>query len=266
VSGGKKQTTNSNQNTATTTTLPEWMTAAGQQNYKSAAAYVNGPEATWDASKAAAYANPFQQQVQQNTLNTMTDQNAVDHMQLNDSVAGAKAYGGTRQAVLEAQQAKDQATAKTNYVASSNAQGYDAARAAFEADRNAKLNGFQTLMAVLQGTPRNVSTTGTSSGTQTQQTSGSFLDTMMGLGSLGIGAAKAGVFSDPRLKKHVSLIERLANGLGIYRFRYLWERSNEDEHIGVMADEVARIMPGALGPVRHGFLTVDYGKLAEALR
>jgi hypothetical protein len=265
MSGGKKTTTNSSQNQSTTTTLPEWMTAAGQQNYGNAAAYVNGPDATWDASKAAAYANPYQQQVQTNTLNQMTTQNQVDHQTLNDSVAGAHAYGGTRQAVLEAQQAKDQALAKQNYIDSSNASGYDAARAAFEADRNAKLNGYQTLTQVLAGTPSNVTTTGTSTGNSTQKQSGSFLDTIMGLGSLGIGAAKAGVFSDPRLKKHVSLIERLANGLGIYRFRYLWERSADPEHIGVMADEVARIMPEALGPVVSGFMTVNYGKLQEAL-
>jgi hypothetical protein len=264
VSGGKKTTTNSNQNTATTTTLPEWMTAAGQQNYGQAAAYVNGPEATWDASKAAAYANPFQQQVIDRTKAGMVKTNAIELQDVGDRSAAAKAYGGTRHGVIEAAVRGDQDDRLLDYEAGANAQGYDAARAAFEADRAAKLSGYGALTQILQGTPRNVSTTGTSNGMQTQKQSGSFLDTMLGVGQLGLSAAAT--FSDPRLKKHVSLIERLANGLGIYRFRYLWERSNEDEHIGVMADEVARIMPDALGPVRHGFLTVNYGKLAEALR
>lgn len=262
MSGGKKTTTTSNQQQSATTTLPEWMTSAGQQNYGQAAAYVNGPDAHWDAGKAQQYANPFQQQVQQNTLRQMGTQNQVDHQTLNDSVAGAHAYGGTRQAVLEAAQAKDQGQREHDYVASSNAQGYDAARAAFEADRAAKMGGYGALTQILAGTPRNVATSGTSSGTQTQKTAGSFMDTMLALGQLGMSAA--GTFSDPRLKKDVSLIKRLANGLGIYRFRYLWEPGGEPEHIGVMANEVARIVPEALGPVVGGFLTVDYAKLQGA--
>lgn len=263
MSGGKKTTTKSDQNTATTTTLPEWMTAAGQQNYGQAAAYVNGPEATWDASKAAAYANPYQQQVQQNTLGQMTTQNAVDHMQLNDSVAGAKAYGGTRQAVLEAQQAKDQATAKTQYIDNSNAQGYDAARAAFEADRSAKLSGYGALTQILQGTPRNVSTTGTSSGTQTTQEKGNFINTLLAMSQA--AAAAAPMMSDRRAKRNIEQIDSLPNGLGIYRYSYIWDDPDEPVRIGCMADEVAEILPHALGPIVDGYQTVNYAEIGRAL-
>lgn len=261
MSGGKKQTTNQTQ--TATTTVPEWMTTAGQQNYGAAAAYVNGPEAQWSADKAAAYANPWQQQVIDRTKAGMVKNNAVELAGVNDQAQAAKAYGGTRHGVIEAAVRGDQGDRLLDYEASANAQGYDAARAAFEADRAAKLSGYGALTQILQGTPRNTTTTGTVNGTT--KTSGSFLDTLMGVGSLGVSAAKAGVFSDPRLKKHVTLIDRLANGLGIYRFRYLWERSSEPEHIGVMADEVARIMPEALGAVVSGFLTVNYDKLAEAI-
>lgn len=263
MSGGKKTTTNSNQNSTTTTTLPEWMTQAGQQNYNSAAAYVNGPDATWSPDKAASYMNPYTQQVIDRTKAGMQRNNAIEMQGVGDQAAAAKAYGGTRQAVLEGQLAKDQGDRLLNYEAGANADAYNTARANFEADRAAKLGGYQALMSILQGTPRNVSTTGNSTGTSTQKQSGSFLDTVLGLGQLGLSAAST--FSDPRLKKHVGLIERLANGLGVYRFRYLWERSSQPEHIGVMADEVARIMPEALGPVVSGFMTVDYRKLAEAI-
>ena len=263
MSGGKKTTTNTNQNTATTTALPEWMTGAGQQNYNAAAAYVNGPEATWTPEKAAAYANPYTQQVIDRTKVGMQRDNAVELQGVGDQAQAAKAYGGTRQAVLEGQVRKDQDDRLLNYEAGANADAYSNARAAFEADRAAKLSGYGALTQILQGTPRNVTTTGNTTGTSVQKQSGSFLDTLMGVGQLGLSAAAT--FSDPRLKKHVSLIERLANGLGIYRYRYLWERSSETPHIGVMADEVARIMPEALGPVVSGFLTVNYGKLAEAL-
>ncbi len=66
------------------------------------------------------------------------------------------------------------------------------------------------------------------------------------------------IFSDRRLKRGVSLLSRMADGLGLYRYRYLW---SDDEHVGVMADEVASLRPWALGPVVGGFRTVDYGAL-----
>lgn len=190
MSGGKKTTTNSNQNTATTTTLPAWMTDAGQANYGNAAAYVNGPEGVWSADKAASYANPYTQQVIDRTKAGMVKDNAVELQGLNDQAGAAKAYGGTRHAVVEAQLRGDQGDRLLNYEAGANADAYAAARAAFEADRAAKLGGYQTLTSILQGTPRNVTTTGTSTGTSTQKQSGSFLDTLLGT-ALG-GASVAG--------------------------------------------------------------------------
>jgi len=67
--------------------------------------------------------------------------------------------------------------------------------------------------------------------------------------------------SDRRLKKDVALIGREADGLGRYRFRYVWEAPDAPEREGVMAQEVATLRPEAL--VRHdsGFLAVDYGRL-----
>lgn len=263
MSGGKKTTTSSNQNSTATTQLPEWMLQAGQANYGAASDYVRSGAMDWTPERAAAYANPFQQQVQANTLREMDRSAASDRAGLNDQVQAAKAFGGTRHAVLEAAQRNDQAQQRADYVDRSNADGYNQARAAFEADRAAKLGSYGALTQILAGTPRNVTTTGTQSGTQTQKQSGSFLDTMLGLGQLGLSAAAT--FSDPRLKKDVGLIERLASGLGIYRYRYLWERSDQPLHIGVMADEVAAIMPEALGPVVAGFMTVNYPALRGAL-
>lgn len=62
-------------------------------------------------------------------------------------------------------------------------------------------------------------------------------------------------FSDPRLKKNVMKLGELSNGLGVYRFRYL---DNSGPFIGVMADEVEKIQPEALGPVVDGYKTVNY--------
>jgi outer membrane immunogenic protein len=67
------------------------------------------------------------------------------------------------------------------------------------------------------------------------------------------------IASDVRLKRNVTLIARRSDGLGIYRFRYLW---SEDVYIGVMAQEVALLHPDAV--VRDdltGYMAVNYTRL-----
>lgn len=75
----------------------------------------------------------------------------------------------------------------------------------------------------------------------------------------GIGTALqiASVFSDRRLKKKVRKIGEYADGLG----KYAWEYTFGGKGEGVMADEVARLRPWALGPKVMGYATVDYGAL-----
>lgn len=68
----------------------------------------------------------------------------------------------------------------------------------------------------------------------------------------------ASIFSDRRLKRSVELVGREPDGLGIYLCRYLWSRTRR---LMVMADEVAKLRPWALGPARFGFATVNYGAL-----
>lgn len=68
----------------------------------------------------------------------------------------------------------------------------------------------------------------------------------------------ASIFSDRRLKRDIEKIDECADGLGIYQFRYVWSPLKV---LGVMADEVAKLRPWALGPSRFGFATVNYGAL-----
>jgi hypothetical protein len=65
--------------------------------------------------------------------------------------------------------------------------------------------------------------------------------------------------SDARLKRDIALVGRLDDGLGLYRYRYLW---SDTVYVGVMAQEVALIHPDAVvrGPL-DGYLRVDYGRL-----
>jgi outer membrane immunogenic protein len=70
-------------------------------------------------------------------------------------------------------------------------------------------------------------------------------------------------FSDVRLKRDVALVGRLDNGLGLYRFRYLW---SDTVYVGVMAQEVALLYPDAV--VRDAvddYLRVNYGRLGLKL-
>jgi outer membrane immunogenic protein len=71
------------------------------------------------------------------------------------------------------------------------------------------------------------------------------------------------VLSDVRLKRDVALVGRLDDGLGLYRYRYLW---SDTVYVGVMAQEVALIHPEAI--VRDAlddYLRVDYGRLGLKL-
>lgn len=81
-------------------------------------------------------------------------------------------------------------------------------------------------------------------------TAGSIASTVGGLAS---------IFSDRRLKQDIKLQRRDEDGLGWYEFAYKWAPARK--FIGVMADEVAKLRPHALGPERHGHATVNYGAL-----
>jgi len=64
--------------------------------------------------------------------------------------------------------------------------------------------------------------------------------------------------SDVRLKHNISLVDRLDNGLGLYRFSYI---GSEEAYVGVMAQEVEVIMPEAVEHDSDGYLRVRYGML-----
>lgn len=290
------------------------------------------------APEAAEYMSPYTGAVQERTMAEMGRQNEMQRADLGDGAQGARAFGGTRQAVLEGEQARGQNANMLDYLARSNAEAYSSAQGQFERDRGARMGaettngqfseagrdrelaaagmsgeiartatGTQTdnimnllrtggveqdaanaglgadyneflrmqdapmersrdLMAMLAGAPRNVVSTGTSSGSGTSKTPGSLMNTLMGAGMMGASAFAGGAKpSDRRLKRGIQFIERLANGLGIYRYNYWWDLPGTAKRIGVMADEVARIAPRALGPRILGFMTVNYAVLRECI-
>lgn len=112
--------------------------------------------------------------------------------------------------------------------------------------QNADFDALSNYLSVISGI---AGLGGQSSGTQSQSAGG--------MGVLSGIAGIASLFSDRRLKEDIERIGMLDNGLPIYRFRY---RGGEQVHIGVMAQDVARVKPEAVSE-RHGHLAVDYGAI-----
>ena len=64
--------------------------------------------------------------------------------------------------------------------------------------------------------------------------------------------------SDITQKQDIVLLGRLDDGLGFYRFHY---KGNNQLYVGVMAQEVQQVAPGAVVRGRDGYLRVFYDKL-----
>jgi hypothetical protein len=90
---------------------------------------------------------------------------------------------------------------------------------------------------------------------QTTKSSSNIFDGLLKAGAT-VGAGFAA--SDRRLKTNIRKIGEFADGLGQYIWTYIW---GGPEQLGVMADEVERLRPWALGPVIGGFATVNYSAL-----
>jgi hypothetical protein len=69
--------------------------------------------------------------------------------------------------------------------------------------------------------------------------------------------------SDVRLKRDIVRLGRLENGIGLYQYRYNW---SDQRYVGVMAQEVATVAPGAVAPGPDGYLRVDYARLGLRLQ
>lgn len=102
---------------------------------------------------------------------------------------------------------------------------------------------------------------------QQQANNNAMMGGLFGLGSAGIGAygmSKLGpaalALSDRRLKRNIHRIGTLPNGLAVYRYRYVW---GGPEQVGVMADEVKRVLPHAVVNI-GGYDAVNYAEVLNA--
>ena len=79
-------------------------------------------------------------------------------------------------------------------------------------------------------------------------------------GMFGLGAAGIMAFSDRRLKENIKRVGRLANGLAVYTYNYIWDSV---QRLGVMDDEVRKVIPEAVMVHSSGYDMVNY---TEVLR
>lgn len=93
-----------------------------------------------------------------------------------------------------------------------------------------------------------------------QQARSQGLGSLFGLGGSVLGGmASAGtLFSDARLKERLRRIGTTAKGIPTYTFNYLGDRVKQ---IGVIAQDVLKVIPDAVTRHPNGFLMVDYGKV-----
>jgi hypothetical protein len=66
------------------------------------------------------------------------------------------------------------------------------------------------------------------------------------------------IFSDKRVKKDVKRVGKTDKGTPIYTYKY---KGSEKPLMGVMAQDIEKEQPEALGPVIGGIKTVNYGKV-----
>jgi hypothetical protein len=60
------------------------------------------------------------------------------------------------------------------------------------------------------------------------------------------------------LKHDIAVIGHLHNGLGFYRFSY---NGSDKAYVGVIAQEVQLLVPGAVRRAANGYLWVNYDRL-----
>jgi hypothetical protein len=65
-------------------------------------------------------------------------------------------------------------------------------------------------------------------------------------------------YSDVNLKHDIAPVGHLSNGLNLYRFAY---NGSDETFVGVMAQEVAQVMPDAVRRDSRGYLMVDYARV-----
>lgn len=97
------------------------------------------------------------------------------------------------------------------------------------------------------------------SGTSTTTPANNMLSNIIGGGSAGIGMLSM-LMSDKRAKTDIQPVGKLDDGQTIHKFRY---KGRPEMHIGLLAQEVQKKVPSAVGRMPSGMLGVDYDRATQ---
>ena len=81
---------------------------------------------------------------------------------------------------------------------------------------------------------------------------------MGGLYDLGVAGIGAYPWSDRRLKKNIKRLGTSLMGFPVYAFEYIWGGGSQ---VGVMAQDVIKVLPKAVHTSDEGYMSVDYGMI-----
>lgn len=202
-----------------------------------------------------------------NSLIDQTDQSVGNKVNSTFGAAGRTGSGAHTQVLSKSLADSENNTRYTNYAA--ERQAMMQALGMVPGMELAQYAGIAPLLALAQGTTLPTQNAAQYAGgvgslvgnynTQTQTSSPSLFDMIMK--GVGTAASVAGAASDRRLKTNIEKVDTLTDGLGIYDFDYIWPGERQR---GVMADEVAKLRPWALGATVGGYATVHYDRLEAA--
>lgn len=236
------------------------------------------------------YMSPYLENVLQNQMASANRQYDITGMQQRAGATTANAFGGGRDAVMRMENER----ARNSALQGIAAKGYQDAFTGATNQYNTGLGQLQTLGAqqqaqrqkeldvpyqeflnqqnqpykqlsymsdLIRGQPL-----GMQSSNQVYQAPPSALSQAAGLGTAGIaglGLYNAMSGSDIRLKENVTLVGKLDNGLGLYKFEYKPEFKNHPAcghgcYVGVMAHEVEEHTPSAVVTMDNGYKAVKY--------
>ncbi len=124
--------------------------------------------------------------------------------------------------------------------------------------------GYQTALSGYNNIMDNYTRLGTADIQAQAQAGGGFGQILgMGIGGLASTALPTGWLSDERAKEDIRVVGTLPSGVEIVRFRYKpeFEEWGSGEQVGVVAQQVASIIPSAVRTGSGGYLTVDYSRV-----
>lgn len=242
--------------------------AAANQGYQQnlgAAQFANSAQSQYNQEHAAAaqFANTAQAQTNQQNLAAAAFHNTGQAQENQQNQAAAAFHNSTAgQQYAQNQGAAQFGNQATNQQFQQNAYA-----------QNLPINEFNALMSSGQvGQPQGINYTpsqvdstnvlgayqlNANVNNQNYQAQMAQQSAMLG-GLSQLGGAAITRYSDIRLKRDIELIGREADGLGVYRYRYIWD---DEPHIGVMAQEAQGLRPHAVVTMPDGFLGIDYGAL-----